>query len=275
VPDHPAGQWVIGTVEDIDGFKLEDARAFHRAWYVVNNVDFVILADIDPATLKDIADRALAGLQPRALPRRAFTKQPTIVNSRIDIAEQSAILRPGVVFKKLVRIEGDDAYATGAVTTLVTSFLASRLSGSLYDVVVDKGRLAAGTPSINLARVAPKTFALTIAADVAPDVAPGTLLAAVAGYVEQLSASGLAPETLARLKTRFAESRAAADKDTRQVYTRLAAWLAGRNRYEQLSLWPGRVAAVSPEQVAVALKALSGPGRIVTGTLVPVAGGQP
>ncbi len=79
LPDHPSGQSVIGTSEDIDAFTLDDARAFHRAWYAINNVDFVVMADIDPAVLKDIADRALAGLEPRPLPPRTFAKQPAIV----------------------------------------------------------------------------------------------------------------------------------------------------------------------------------------------------
>src|SRR5262245_6108266 len=65
IPDHPVGQWVIGTAEDIDRFTLNDARAFHRAWYAINNVDFVVMSDIEPATLKGIADQALAGLGPR------------------------------------------------------------------------------------------------------------------------------------------------------------------------------------------------------------------
>ena len=72
----------------------------------INNVDFVVMADIEPAALKDIAERALAGLEPRPLPPRAFAKQPAIVNGRTDIVEQdAAIRRPGVYFKKLIRIE--------------------------------------------------------------------------------------------------------------------------------------------------------------------------
>ncbi len=177
VPDHPSGQWTIGTAEDIEGFTLENARAFHRAWYAINNVDFVVMADIDPVALKDIADRALAGLAPRPLPPRASAKQPAIVNGRTDIVEQdSAIRRPGLYFKKLIRMEEGDVQAMGAARTLVTSFLASRLPGSLFDAIVDNGKLAAGTPSIGFSRVAPKTYTLTIGADAAPDVAPEALL---------------------------------------------------------------------------------------------------
>ena len=142
VPDHPSGQWVIGTAKDIDGLTLDQARAFHRAWYVINNVDFVVMADIEPAALKEIADRALASLERRALPPRAFAKQPTIFDGRIDILDQDAtIQRPGVYFKKLVRVEEDDVYAIGAVRMLVTNFLASRLPGSLYERWSTKARL--------------------------------------------------------------------------------------------------------------------------------------
>jgi zinc protease len=274
LPDHPSGQSVIGTAEDIDGFRLDDARAFHRAWYAINNVDFAIMADIDPAVLKDIADRALAGLEARALPPRAFTKQPTIVNGRTDIVERDAtIQRPAVYFKKLIRIAEADVHTIGAVRTLVANFLASRLPGSLHDVIVDKTSLAAAGPAVGLIRVAPQTFMLTVGAEAAPDVAPETLLAAITAYVEQ--PASLSPETLARLQARFAEARAAADKDPRQVYARLVGWLAGRSRYEQLAILPQRMAAVSPEHAAIMLTGLAGPGRIVTGTLVPASGVRP
>src|SRR5262245_4840838 len=275
VPDHPAGQWVIGTAEDIDGFTVDKARDFHRTWYAINNVNFVVLADIEPAALKEIATGALAGLEPRKLPPRAFAKQPAIVAERTDIVEQDAtIQRPGVYFKKLIRVEEDDVVAAGAARSLVANFLSSRLPGSLHDVIVDKAKLAVAAP-INIARIAPKTLRLTIGADAAPDIAPDALLAAITAYVDQLSPATLSPETLARLKARQAASIAAASQDARQVYSRLVNWLAGRNSYEQLAAFPQRVAAVSPEQVAVVLSGLAAPGRIVTGTIAAAAVRQP
>ena len=100
---------MIGTAEDIDGFTLDEARAFHRAWYAINNVDFVVMADIEPAVLKEIAERALAGLEPRTLPPRAFASSRR--SSRAAPTSSSRMRRPaaGVYFKKLIRIEEDDA----------------------------------------------------------------------------------------------------------------------------------------------------------------------
>jgi zinc protease len=270
IPDHPSGQWTIGTVEDIERLSLDDARAFHRSWYAINNVDFAVMADIEPAALKEIAAKALAGLAPRSLPPRVFAKQPAIVVERTDLVEDDAgVKRAGVFFKKLVRVEDDDGTAAGAARSLALSYLTSRLPGSLYDAIVDRGKLSATAPTVSIARVAPKTLALTIGADVAPDVAPEKLLAAISGYVEHLPGEELSAETLARLKTRYADARAAADAEPRQVFGRLVGWLAGRSRYENLALWPQQVAAVPLERVAGLMKALASPGRIVTGTLTP------
>ena len=83
-------------------------------------------------------------------------------------------------------MEEDDVYAIGAVRMLITNFLASRLPGSLYEALVDKGKVAVGSPSITLARVAPKSLTLTIGAAASPDVSPETLLAAIADYVNHL-----------------------------------------------------------------------------------------
>ncbi len=270
IPDHPAGQWVIGTAEDIDKFTLDDARAFHRSWYAVNNVTFVVLADIEPAALKNIHDRAVADLAPRPLPLRDYAGQPAFVVERKDVVEEDAtIQRAGLYFKKLMRIDEADVTATGAVRTLITSFLTSRLPGSLHDVLIDEGKLAADAPSVRLVRVAPKSFVLTIGASVAQDVAPERLLAAITTYVDGLASAGISADTIERLKTRIAETRATADNDPRQVYNRLVGWISGGNSYASLARWPQRLAAVTPEQVTAMLKGISAPGRIVTGTLVP------
>ena len=275
LPDHLAGQWVIGTAEDIDGFTVEKARAFHRAWYAINNVYFVVLADIDPAELKALAARGLAGLEPRKLPQRAFAKQPAIQIERTDIVEQDPnIHRAGIYFKKLVRVEEDDLFAAGAARSLATSFLSSRLPGSLHDAIVDRAKLAVAA-SISVSRIAPKTLSMTIGADAAPDVAPEAVLAAITAYVEQLSPASLPTEILARLKARQGAATAAASQDQRQVYARLVSWLSNRNPYEQMAAFPQRVAAVTPEQVGLVLSGLATPGRIVTGTLLPSADRQP
>ena len=166
-------------------------------------------------------------------------------------------------------MEEPDRVAHRAARVITVDFLHSRLPGSLYDVIVEKGKLASTAPSVTIARVAPRSFVLTIGADIAPGVPPERLLAAISDYVDTLSAAGIPAETVERLKKRFLDARANADRHPQQVYNRLVTWLANHNRYEDLAAWPQRVAAVSPDEVAGIVRGLSGSGRVVTGMLVP------
>ncbi len=272
LPNHPAGQWTIGTKEEIEAFTVEQAKAFHHAWYARNNVYFAVKTEIDRAMLGEIAENALAGLEPRRLPPRASLQAPDVVLERKDFREtDKGVKQSAVYFEKLVTIAEPDRLASRAARTIVTNFLTSRLPGSPYDALAEKDELAADQPSVRIERVAPRSFVLSMRAVTARDVAPQKLIAAIEAYVDALDAQGISAESIGRLKTRYAEARALADEDPNQVYARLVGWLSSRSRYEDLAAFSMRIAAVSPADVATILRGLSGPGRIVTGTLAPEA----
>jgi predicted Zn-dependent peptidase len=234
----------------------------------------VIKGDIEPAALKDIADRALTGLASRRLPPRARQQEPQVVIERKDFREEDPqVKRTGLYVKKLFRMEEPNLVANRAARQIVLNFLHSRLPGSPYDVLVDRAKLATGQPLVTLTRVAPKTYALTVGANVTSDAEPDKLLAAIESYLEALATNGISAQTITRLQTRFADARANADKDPALVYSRLVGWLSQGGRYEDLAEWPQRVAAVSPGDVATVLQGLSGPGRVVTGILSPPKAG--
>jgi zinc protease len=270
IPDHPSGQWTIGTPETIDGFTVEEAQAFHHNWYALNNVWFVVKGDIDAATLKDIASKALAGLTPRTLPARTVLRAPQVVVERKDVREEDpAVRRAGVYYKKLMHMEEPNFDTIRAARAVTLTFLRSRLPGSPYDVIVDREKLAAGAISVTMDRVAPRTVAITLGADVSLDGTPEELLRALERYVDQLEAKGIPAETIARLQSRFADAQVNADKNPGQVYARLINWLASRAPYDELARWPQRLGAARPADVEVVLKGLSSPGRVVTGILEP------
>jgi zinc protease len=269
MPNHPSGQWVVGTPQEIDAFTVDEARDFHRTWYVLNNVYFVVKADIDAVALKHIANKALGDLEEHPLPPRSFGREPEIGIERKDLrATEASLQRPVVYYKKLVHFDNTEL-SQAAARTVVTGFLRSRLPGSVHDAVMDKAALASVPPSVSFVRVSQKSFVLTIGAPVAPDVAPEALVSAIVNYVDGLAANGMSNATLARLKSRQADIYATIAQDPKRSYDRLVAWLANRNRFEDLLLQPRRVAVVSHEQVMAMLKVLSGPGRIVTGIVAP------
>ena len=270
VPDHVAGQWTIGTKQSIEAMTLEQARAYHKAWYVLNNVAFVIKGDIDEATVKAISEKALAGLEPRALPRRNFFKPIEIVPGRQDIRRSHpTVQRASVIYRKLIRVPEPDLAVQRAERLLLMNYLSGELPGSLNHALRDAKNLAAGRPFIQLEQAAPQTYTLSIGAETAPDVSPEALLAAISAWVDALPANPVSAELLARLQSRFAANRANGDKDPKAVYNRLISWLTNRQKYEDQALWPARVAAVTPASVNAIVAAVAAPGRIVTGILEP------
>lgn len=271
LPNHPMGQWTIGTKESIDKLTLANAQSFHRTWYAINNSYFAIRADISADELKGIAERALAGLTPKQLPARtAAMRQPDIAAERRDFRESDTqVKRASVIYRKLVRMEDSDSQPQRAARLVVGNFLRSRLPGSPYHALVETARLAADAPAISIDRVAPKSITLRFAAEVAPDAEPEALLAAIAKYVDGLASVPLSADVIARLKNRIIAGRANEEQDPALVYNRLISWLAARNVYKDLRSWSERIAAVSQADVSQTLLSLSAPGKVVTGTLLP------
>ena len=270
IPNHVSGQWTIGTRETIQAFTLDQARDFHKSWYAINNVTFVIKGDLEPDALKAIAEKALAGLVPRTLPQRNFLRPVEISAGREDVREsERQLTRSAVIYKKLVAIAETDPWQARAARAITTSFLSGQLPGSATHALTEVRLLAAGRPQVRLDRVSPGRYMLTVGADCAPDVQPGDLLAAIGAWVDGLSTATIPPETVARLKQRVANGVVEADKQPAQVYNRLITWIAGRNKYADLASWPRHLANVPVEAVGAVTQALAGPGRIVTGILEP------
>lgn len=271
LPDHPAGQWTIGTRDSIARLTVPDAQTFHRIWYAINNSYFLVRADIPASELNEIAQQALAGIEPKRIPPRVATNRPpTIRVERRDLRESDPqVKRASVTYKKLIRAEDGDGFAQRAARLVVGSYLRSRLPGSPHEALVEKANLAASTPAIGIDLVAPKSVVLRISAEVAHDADPDALLAAIATYADGLAGVPLSTETVERLKRRFADAQANEDHDPALVYSRLTGWLAQRSAYQDYRSWPARVAAVSHTDVGHALRALAAPGKVVTGVLLP------
>jgi zinc protease len=269
LPDHPAGSF--GTADDIEAYTVDDARAFHRQWYMPSNATFVIKGDIEPQALREIADRALGGLEERPHPRRPQFAPPEIVLERKDFREQDPqATRSAVYVKKLVRMEeGGDLLAERAARLVVLAFAQSRLAGSLNEVLVDRDKLAVGSVGFAITRIAPRTIAVSVTAVVAPDADPDKLRLAIETYIEGLAERGISDAAIVRLKTRAVDAIGNGDKDPNAVYGRLVGWLAAGDRFETFAQWPQAFAAVTPFDVAAVLQRVSSAGRIVTGILTP------
>lgn len=271
LPDHPFGQWTIGTREAIQGFTIEQARAYHRNWYHINNVQFLVAGDIDPALLKEISEKALAGLQPATLPERNFAKRPDLSGpERQEFAIKGAEYRnSGAQVIKVVRVAEPDRNRIRAMRVILENFLNSELPGSPKLVLAEAGAIGSESAvRIWLERAAPETFLIGIGANSAAGATPERTRDAVVAY---LGAPGrddvLTDAVVERIKGRIIRNRAEMANIPGREYGQLIQWLANRNTYEEWLAWPGVLEGIRPEDVRAFARSFAGPGRLVTQTI--------
>lgn len=271
IPDHPAGQWTIGSRDSIKAMTVEQARAFHQNWYAINNVWFVVRGEISPEKLKDISDRALAGLAPRQLPERLKDREPALDRAAQDVVQISGdAVRPLVTVARMVHIDETDTLKSNAAVSLLAAFAGGRFTGSAYDTLVENRRVAADDLSVWIRRVAPSTFAISLASSVAVDHTKEELKAAMTAYIDTLATSGMPDdERLARLRKRLDDQWTRAGKVRLQAHARFVNWLASGNPPGRIDEWPHLLETTTRHDIERFAKGLSAPGRQLAGVLEP------
>lgn len=268
--NHPFGQWPIGERAAIAELQIEDARAFHRAWYHINNVWFVIKSDIEPQELRQIAMQHLGALAPARLPVRPRAAPVEISPGADHVLTRD--LQAGVTaiaYRKLFAFNESDALSGRAVATVLSNILATQLPGSLYDALVERQKLAHEAPGISISRLETGVYQLSINVRPAPGVADSSMLDAISAYVAGLAKLVVSDRNIIRIKTRLADARAADDGEPSRVYRRLVSWLAAGYAYQELSIFPARLEAVTREEISALAGAAAGRGWVVSGVLSP------
>ncbi len=271
LPDHPLGQTVGGTPETIAELSVEGAKAFHKTWYALNNVFFVVAGDVSELALKGIVDRTLGGLPEQPLPERAWRAAFPVEPLDATIRETSEeVRRQAVSHTKLVRVEDDDPTLRPSRALLV-SFLRSQLPGSPHDVLVERDSVTDAVGFADVTRLVPGIYRATLAAEPHDESDPERVAAAMRAYWRDLAARGIDERNLERLKKRFADGEKLAERQGERIYGRIVDWIGLGNEYDTLAVWPRRIAAVTVEDVNRLIRALAAEGREVTGMLLPAA----
>lgn len=63
----PYRQPVIGWMQDIQTIQPEALRRWYQQWYAPNNATLVVVGDVDPAKVRDLAEKHFGPLQPSSL----------------------------------------------------------------------------------------------------------------------------------------------------------------------------------------------------------------
>lgn len=84
-PHHPYGtQTVLGTQEHLKNPSITNVKAYHKTWYVPNNMAICLSGDFDPDEMISVIKKYFGGMQPNpALPKLEFEPEKPITTPEV------------------------------------------------------------------------------------------------------------------------------------------------------------------------------------------------
>lgn len=268
---------VIGWMSDIEAMTPQDAREFHRRWYVPGNAAVVITGDVDVQRVRELAERHYGRIPAGAVPARKPRTEPAQQGPR-RLVYRGVTDQPLVVLAwHAPRYSGQDdeasrdALALAALAGVLDGHSGARLDRALVQGQGNAGKRVADSASAGYGLLGRGPQVFTLSAVPARGVTPEMATAALKLEIERIAREGVSEVELQRVKTQWTASEVyKLDSIMGQAQELGSYWINGLplDAGEQLI---ARLRAVTPAQVqAVARRYFTG-RTLNTGLLLPEA----
>jgi zinc protease len=200
---------VVGWMSDLDALTPQDVREFYQRWYTPANATLVVAGDVDPDSVRSLAERYYGGIAARPMPLRKPRTEPAQVGlRRIEFKAPAEQAYVSLAFK-VPGLQGlDDSPATAdALALTVLAAVLDGYSGARLDRSLTQGadRVAdsAGAGNGLLGR-GPQLFVL----DGVPAAgkSPEQVEQALREQVVRVARDGVSASELQRVKTQWVAS---------------------------------------------------------------------
>lgn len=248
---HPYGRPIGGTTADLSALTFDTVSAFHKRFYVPNNVTFVAVGDVEPAWLQGRLQELTAGYAAKdtgwvAPPVEA---PPTEPRNKIEALPREVSLMsfawhaPSVADKPEV-----------CAMDLIYTILGQDGTGRLDTKLVCDQKILLSAETEFLTQKNPGLLLITAVVSPAREA---DAQAAVLGEIKRLAEEPLTPEELARAK-RFVYTEYAFSNESYDDQVGSMGFYAATDTYKFALDYINTVMQVTPEQIqAVAKKYLN------------------
>ncbi|MGF6349059.1 M16 family metallopeptidase [Variovorax sp. W2I14] len=198
---------VVGWMSDLDAMTPDDAREFHKRWYVPANAVLVVAGDVDVAKVRALAEKYYGVIPARAVPTRKPRVEPVqrgIRRLEFKAPAEQAYVSLAYRVPQLANIDdtNSDSWALVVLSAVLDGYAGARLDRSLTqgpDRVAD----SAGAYSGFIGR-GPQLFVL----DGVPahGKSAEVVEAALRAQIARIAKDGVGEAELARVKTQWVAS---------------------------------------------------------------------
>ena len=259
---HPYGRPVIGFNETVQSFKREDVLRFYRNWYVPKNLVWVMVGDLDPATLMPMLEQKLSRIPDRPVPARQEAVVPSQSSPRAFVQEEDvkeAHLKLGFHIP-------DIAHPDVPALDVAAQILGQGRSSRLYASLRMEQRLVNSISAYSMTPKEPGLFIVGASLE-AKDIDP-----AIKGILEETFRLCFEPVTMDEIKKAKAqiESDFIYQQETVQGQAReLGYYEATTGDLDFGEKYLERLRSVGAEDVLRVARTYLRPANLTLGTLVP------
>lgn len=270
--NHPYRRPIIGWGSEIAALNREDALDFYKRWYAPNNAILVVAGDVQPENVKALAETYYGPLKPETVPARLRAEEPPQVAARTVSLEDPRVQQPAWSRSYMAPSYSASDKAAPYALEVLAEILGGGATSRLYKALaVEQGIAASASAWYDPSAVDQTTFGL--AATPRPGVDVAKLQAAMDKEVRLVLDKGISPAEVERAKARLKANVAYARDSLHTAARVLGEALTTGQSVADVEAWPERIAAVTPEQVNAAAKAVLDDRASVTGILLPAKSG--
>jgi len=269
----PYRRTIVGWMNDLDAMTPQDARDFYKRWYTPANAALVVVGDVNPQRVKQLAERYYGPIPARSVPARKPREEPVQTGlRRLEVKAPAEQAYVALAFKvpTLTNLLEPTAQDQDALALTVLAAVLDGYSGARLDRALTQGadRLADQAGASNgLTGRGPQLFML----DGVPAKGKNSseLETALRQQVQKVAQEGVAESELNRVKTQWVASEVyKLDSMMAQVMEMGAYWTEGLP-VDSGTLLIKRLREVTPEQVRSVAQRYFGDDQLTVAHLVP------
>ena len=219
---HPYRRPIIGWMSDLKAMTADDVRDFWRRWYVPANAAVVVVGDVDPEQVRQMAERHYGAIPARAVPARKPQLEPAQQGPRrleYRGRTQQPLLLVGARGPSLRDPDASDPESQDALALLLLAGVLDGHSAARLERALVQGRPVGPSPagatppqrladqvgaSFGLMGRGPQQFLLTGVP--ANGVTPATLEVALLDEVRRIAREGVPAVELQRVMNQWRAS---------------------------------------------------------------------
>ncbi|WP_188820529.1 M16 family metallopeptidase [Brucella endophytica] len=262
---------VIGWKPEIEKLNLKDALDFYQRFYTPNNATLIISGDVDPDTVRTLAEKTYGKVPRRADPGpRIRPQEPEQRTRRTVTLNDERVSQPS--FRKMWVVPSYENAKPGDAEALdlLSEILGGSIRSRIYQQLVVKQGIAASAGA-DYSGDALDDGIFSVYGAPRGSASLEQVEAAVDGEIDRIVKDGVTDTELAQARNRFLKS-VVFSRDSQMGMARIyGSTLAVGGTVDDVLKWPDRIKAVTKEQIKdVAARYLVN-ARSVTSYLLPPA----